>query len=138
MLRMLAAFGSSGITFLVLDAVWLSTMLPTYRQHIGQLLFDGVRLGPAGAFYLLYVTGMVVLVVLPASNGGGGWLAAALNGALLGLVAYGTYDLTNQATLKVWPLAMTLMDMAWGTVLTAVSAAVGTVIAGYVSPSGVN
>ena len=60
---------------------------------------------------------------------GGGWPQAALNGALLGLVAYGTYDLTNQATLKTWPITITLIDMSWGVLLTAVAAAAGAMVA---------
>ena len=129
MFRILAAYGGAAAAMIVLDAIWLSTMLPVYRQHIGELLLDGVRMPPAAAFYYVYVAGIVGLAILPALRGGGGWPQAALNGALLGLVAYGTYDLTNQATLKTWPLAMTLIDMAWGVALTAVAAAAGAMVA---------
>lgn len=125
------AYVAAGLWMAVVDSIWLSTMISVYRQHIGALLMDGVRFGPAIVFYLLYVAGIVYFAILPAVNSGGGWQQAALNGALLGLVAYGTYDLTNQATMKVWPTAMTVMDMAWGTVLTASAAAVGAAVTGW-------
>lgn len=119
------AYLAAGAWMLVVDAVWLTSMIGVYRQHLGALLLDGIRLGPAIAFYLLYVGGIVWFAVLPALQSGGGWQQAAINGALLGLVAYGTYDLTNQATLKVWPLSITLMDLAWGAFLTSTSAVAG-------------
>ena len=118
----LIAYLAAGLWMLIIDAIWLSSMIGVYRQHIGSLLMEGIRLGPAIAFYLLYVAGIVWFAVLPALQSGGGWQQAALNGALLGLVAYGTYDLTNQATLKVWPVSITLMDMVWGAFLTGTSA----------------
>ena len=78
---------------------------------------------PAGIFYLVYILGPSALVVVPAFNDGSGYLETFLYGALLGLVAYGTYDLTNQATLKDWPALVTLVDLTWGALLTgAVSA----------------
>ncbi len=122
MLRLLVAFFVAGVVMVTLDAVWLTMMAPAYRRLIGDLLADGFRLAPAAAFYLLYAAGVVVFAVSPALREGG-WLAAAGYGAFFGLVAYGTYDLTNQATLKTWPLELTIMDMAWGALITAVSAA---------------
>lgn len=134
MLRAISAFAAAGLVMLILDAAWLSSMAPTYRRLLSDLLLDGFRLGPAIAFYLLYVAGIVLMAVYPALREGGGWQAAALNGAILGLIAYGTYDLTNQATLKTWSLQITLMDMAWGTFLTAVSATAAAAVAGYAFP----
>lgn len=129
MTRALTAYLAAGLVMLLIDAIWLTMMAPTYRRLLGDILLDGVRLGPAAAFYLLYVAGIVGLAVLPALREGGGWQWAAVYGGFLGLVCYATYDLTNHATLKTWHLEITLMDMAWGTALTAVSAAAGALAA---------
>ena len=129
MLKFVVAYVATAIVFFGLDFVWLSRMLGFYQSQLGELLLDKPRLGYAGAFYALYVVGVVILVVLPATEGGG-WVNALLGGALLGLVAYGTYDMTNMATLKAWPLQVALLDMAWGTLLTALAAAAGTLASG--------
>jgi uncharacterized membrane protein len=128
-LRMLAsiAYLVTGVVFLILDATWLSLMANTYRRLMGAVVLDSFALAPAAVFYLLYVAGIVGFAVLPAVNNGG-WTSAALRGACLGLVAYGTYDLTNQATLKAWPLQLTILDMAWGTVATSLTAALSALI----------
>jgi len=116
---------ASGFVFLILDAVWLSQMAPRlYRPAIGDMLADRPNFAAAAIFYLLYVTGILVLAVLPALEKGSLAKAAAL-GAFVGLFAYGTYDLTNHATLKDWPARLTLVDMAWGTVLTSLAACAG-------------
>src|SRR5690606_30897046 len=92
------AYLAAGIAFLIVDAIWLTTMADTlYRPLLGDKLEAQFRLAPAIAFYLIYVAGIVFFAVLPALQGGG-LSKAALNGAVLGLVAYATYDLTNQAT----------------------------------------
>lgn len=116
---------AAALCMLVLDAIWLSTMARTlYRPHIGELLLDGFRLAPAVAFYFIYVAGIVYFAVHAgyekASIG-----VALLNGAVFGFMAYATYDLTNQATMKVWSTTVTVADIAWGTFLTSVSAAAG-------------
>ena len=116
---------ASAAAFLVLDALWLSQMTPRfYRPAIGHLLADKANLVAAAVFYLLYITGVMMFAVLPAIDKGS-LAKAAIAGALLGLLAYGTYDLTNHATLKDWPAKLTAIDMAWGTVLTCLSASVG-------------
>lgn len=126
MLKFAAAYLAAGLVFAALDAVWLTQVGPRlYRPALAPLLTDGFRLPPAIAFYLIYIAGVVALAVLPAAREGGGLVRAAGFGAMLGFVAYATYDLTNQATLKVWPLKVTLVDIAWGTVLTACAAAAG-------------
>jgi uncharacterized membrane protein len=108
------------VVFGILDFVWLSTAFRgVYQPAIGSLLAEKVRLAPAALFYLTYVAGVVVFVLAPAS---GDWRQAALRGALFGLVAYATYDLTNQATLKVWPTRLTLIDLGWGVFATSVAA----------------
>lgn len=125
--RYALAYVTTGLVFAAIDAVWLKTMAPTfYRGAIGPLLADQARMGPAIAFYLIYIAGIVLFAVAPAfAHPGGSWKTALGYGAALGFVAYATYDLTNQATLRVWPLRVTLVDLAWGTVLTGTAAALG-------------
>jgi uncharacterized membrane protein len=119
------AYIATAVIFLGLDAIWLSQVaLGMYRQELGSLLLEKPNLAIAAAFYLLYVAGIVILAVIP-SLGDGGWVKALLLGAVLGLVAYGTYDITNLSTLRGWSTKLALIDMAWGAGLTAVSAAFG-------------
>jgi uncharacterized membrane protein len=124
------AYIASAVTMLVLDAIWLTLAVPRiYKPALGDLLADAPNLPVAGVFYLLYVIGIVVFAVLPTT--GGSWLSALGLGALLGLVAYGTYDFTNLATLRNWPLALSLTDVCWGVALTAVAAATGHLAANW-------
>lgn len=124
-MRYLWAFIGSGAAMAALDAIWLTQVGPRlYRPAIGELLADKPDMRAAVAFYLIYVCGIVFLAVSPALRDGS-LMRATMTGAALGLVAYATYDLTNQATLKVWPLHVTLIDVAWGTLLTAAAAAAG-------------
>ncbi|MDJ0612507.1 MAG: DUF2177 family protein [Rhizobiaceae bacterium] len=107
------------IAFLIIDFIWLKYVaLGFYKSHIGHLMTDKPNLAIAGLFYLFYVVGVVILAVYPALEKQS-WTVALLYGGLLGLVAYGTYDITNLATLKNWPPIVTIVDMIWGTVLTA-------------------
>lgn len=110
---------ATGIAFALIDSVWLRSMYTRlYQPEIGELLYkDGFRLGPAIAFYLLYILGMMVFAVGPALQSGK-WQTALVWGALLGFFCYMTYDLTNYATLKTWSLKVTILDMIWGTFLT--------------------
>ena len=122
MIKTATAYVASLASFLAVDAVWLTLMTAwLYRPLIGPLLSDSVVIGAAVVFYPLYVVGIVGLAIRPSSS----WRGALGRGALLGLVAYGTYDLTNHATLRDWPMAITLADMVWGTVLTSFAAVVG-------------
>ncbi len=117
-LRFLLALIVALAVFLALDAIWLTLMAqPLYRPAIGHLMREGFDLAAAALFYLLYGTGMVSFVILPARR----VQDALLRGALFGLVAYATYDLTNQATLKDWPWAVTMADLAWGAFVTAMA-----------------
>ncbi|UST86430.1 DUF2177 family protein [Pseudomonas siliginis] len=126
MKKALIAYVSTLLTFLLLDGIWLGLLMaPTYRELLGSLMLDKPLLLPAAVFYCLYVIGCMVFVVLPALS----WQRAAKLGALLGLVAYGTYDLTNWATLRDWSVQVSLMDWAWGTVATAVACTVGYLVA---------
>lgn len=129
MKTVITAYLATGVAFLIADAIWLTTMADVlYRPLLGDKLEPQFRLAPAICFYLIYIAGIVFFAILPALQGGG-LAKAALNGLLLGLFAYATYDLTNQATLKDWPLAVTLADMSWGAFATAVGASAGFLVA---------
>jgi len=133
MLTYVVAWIATAIAFLGLDAIWLSNMAPRiYKPFIGEIMREGMNVGAAVAFYLIYVSGIVFFAVLPALEKGS-LTKALINGAAMGLVAYATYDLTNQATLKVWDIRVTLADMAWGTVATAAAAAIAYTVASRVS-----
>jgi uncharacterized membrane protein len=119
------AYAAAALAMLGLDSIWLTvTANRLYRPILGDLMLDGFRLAPAFAFYALYLVGVLVFAIRPAFASRR-WTTALLNGALFGLFAYGTYDLTNQATLKVWSSTITLADMAWGATLTAIAASFG-------------
>lgn len=117
------AYGATAVIFLALDAIWLTVMADRlYRPALGHMMLERFALAPAIAFYAIYIVGVVVFAVAPALPQRN-WLGALGMGALLGLIAYATYDLTNQATLKGWPWQVTVADLCWGTAVTAVSAA---------------
>jgi len=119
------AYAATAVTFLAIDFVWLSLMASRlYRPQLGGMLLDQPNLVVAGLFYLVYAAGIVVLVVLPAFGARSLLMALGL-GALLGLVAYGTYDITNLATLKGWSVTVTIVDMAWGMTITAIASMAG-------------
>lgn len=113
--------------FVVLDAAWLSITGPAlYKPALGDMLADKVRLVPAIVFYLLYPVGIEVFALLPALRSNS-VAHAAIYGALFGLFAYATYDLTNAATLRQWTTQITLADIAWGAIATGLSATISVV-----------
>jgi len=119
MKKTLTAYLAALLFLVVADGIWLGLLMPQqYQAWIGPLMRAQPLLLPAAAFYLLYPVGVVVFAVLPALERSS-WAHAVALGALLGLLAYGTYDLSNLATLQGWPLQLTLVDMLWGTALTA-------------------
>lgn len=119
---------ATALIFLGIDSIWLSvTANLLYRPLLGPLLRDDFEPVAAMLFYLIYVTGIVVFAIAPSL--GQGPRSVALRGAFFGLVAYATYDLTNQATLKQWPTTITIVDLCWGTALTAVAATLGHAVA---------
>lgn len=123
MTKNLILYVACAVVFFPLDFIWLSTMGKTfYQREIGSLLLPNPNLAIAGVFYLAYLVGVVALVAAPAE---GDILRALLYGAILGFVAYGTYDLTNLSTVKGFTPAVAIVDMAWGTALTGVTAAAG-------------
>jgi len=119
------AYLGAGLTVAALDAVWLSlTNAALYRPVLNSVLTDGFRPVPAVLFYLVYLAGMLIFAVRPAIRDRR-WTTATVMGALFGFFAYATYDLTNQATLAVWATRITLLDLAWGSLLTAAGATAG-------------
>jgi uncharacterized membrane protein len=118
----LLAYAIALVLFGLIDAIWLSTMgASLYRATLGDILLSTVRLGPAIAFYLLFPIGIVLFAVAPGLRSGSP-AEAALYGAVFGLVAYATYDLTNFATLRNWTLKITLIDLAYGAAVVAIVA----------------
>lgn len=124
-LQITTAYISTAIVFFTIDFVWLSKMTGLfYRARMGDMLLDQPNFAVAGAFYLVYVAGIVYFAVMPALNSGH-WTNALISGAILGFVAYGTYDMTNLATLKNWSWSLSIVDMLWGTFLTATASTAG-------------
>ena len=116
------------VIFTLVDLVWLVKVAPKlYRKYIGHLMSDKVNMVGAGLFYLIFIIGLVFFVVGPQSNDP---LQALFSGAMFGLVTYATYDLTNLATLKAWPVTITVIDLIWGTTVTAVTSALVVLILG--------
>jgi uncharacterized membrane protein len=117
---------STAAVFLVLDALMLGlVMKPLFTQHIGSLMADPIRMLPAALFYAAYVAGLLYLVSLPALRDGAALLLPA---AVVGAMAYGTYEFTSYAIMRDWHWTMVAADVSWGTVLTAVSAWAGVAI----------
>ena len=120
------AFIFTTVVFLALDFVWLGFVAKDfYRTQLGPLMLEKPLLGVAVVFYLLYVIGIVYFAVIPALETNS-WVRAMTSGALLGLIAYSTYDLTNLATLRGWSVKLSIVDLSWGSFVTSVAA-----IAGY-------
>ena len=107
------------VFFLIIDMAWLGLIAKNlYQKYLGDFLSDKVNWTAAFIFYLIYVAGISIFAIYPAVNKNSA-LSAVLLGGLLGFFAYATYDLTNLATLKGWPLPIVFIDIAWGIVLTA-------------------
>ena len=121
----LIAYATTALIFFAMDFAWLSVAGNLiYKPRLGSLLLDKPNLPLAAAFYLLYVVGIVIFAVMPALTQGS-WMRALWGGALLGLVAYGTYDLTNLSTLAGWSTTVSVFDMSWGVVVTGLAATAG-------------
>jgi len=106
------------VVFLIIDFLWL-TLIATdfYKKHLGYLMSETPNYIAALVFYVVFIFGLVYLVIVP-SISAESVLKAIIGGAVLGFVAYATYDLTNLATIKDWPLIVTVVDLAWGTFIT--------------------
>jgi len=124
MLRLIATYFATALAVLALDIVWLTQFGPkVYFPILEPVALPSARIGPAAVFYFIYIAGILALAIWPTRDKP--LIKTAAAGAMLGALCYATYDLTNQATLKVWATHITLTDIAWGTFLTAVGATVG-------------
>ncbi len=124
MLRYSIAYVVTAVVFLACDYIWLNRAIGFYRSSLGDLLAEKPNLPAAATLYLIYFVGIVVFSVMPAARDEA-WISAILLGGLLGLVTFATYDLTNLATLSRWPLIVVVVDMVWGTFVTALSSLAG-------------
>lgn len=124
----LKVFSVAAVTFLVLDFAWLLLIArKMYQEQLGNLL-GATKIIPASIFYLLYLVGLLFFVVYPALEKNS-LMYALLAGALLGLLCYATYDLTNLATIKGWPALITVIDLIWGAAVTAVTSGITVFVA---------
>ncbi len=125
MTRYVAAYAGTVMVMVLLDLLWLGVIAKSMYEHdLGHLMANKPNVPVAIVFYALYAMGIVIFAVSPQTNGVS-WNMTLTMGALFGLFAYATYDLTNLATLRDWPLGLSLIDIAWGVVVTALSAAGG-------------
>ncbi|WP_337266435.1 DUF2177 family protein [Oryzifoliimicrobium ureilyticus] len=124
-MTVLIAYGGSLLCFLMLDGIWLGLVARKfYKNQLGDKMLPSPRIPIAALFYLLFTAAVVILAVMPAVTAHSPAIALTY-GAVLGLAAFGTYDMTNLSTLKDWPLKMSIVDLAWGTFVTAASSYAG-------------
>ncbi|WP_068876225.1 MULTISPECIES: DUF2177 family protein [unclassified Phenylobacterium] len=124
MIRLIATYFATALVVLALDIVWLTQFGPkVYFPTLEPVALPSARLPPAVVFYFAYILGILALAIWPTRDKP--LLKTTVTGGMLGALCYATYDLTNQATLKVWSTHITLIDITWGTFLTAVGATVG-------------
>jgi uncharacterized membrane protein len=136
MKRYLMLYILTAIVFVPLDLLWLNFVAKDfYRSRLGDLVLAQPNLTPAILFYVFYVVGIVVFALGPA-DAAGEWRTALIYGALFGFFAYVTYDLTNLATLRGWSTAVTVVDIAWGTMLTGLASTAAFFIANAIQPGG--
>ena len=127
MKRLIGVYLATGIAFALVDYIWLTQFGPkVYFPTLDPVALPAARLPPAVVFYLAYIAGVLALVVYPRRKEP--LLRSTLYGGLLGAMCYATYDLTNQATLRVWSTHITVIDIAWGTFITAFGATVGALV----------
>ncbi len=120
-----ATYAATAIVMVLLDLLWLGVIAkPIYQQGLAHLMAERPNLAVAALFYALYALGLLLFAVAPRGEAAG-WGQTLATGALFGFFAYATYDLSNLATLKDWPLGLSLMDMAWGTFASLASASAG-------------
>ncbi|MCF3973334.1 DUF2177 family protein [Paracoccus salsus] len=128
-MKLVVLYVSTLVIFLAVDVVGIRTLIrPIFERHIGDLLADPFRLGPAAAFYAFYIVGVLYFVSVPALRDGAP-VQALLAGALLGLMCYGTYEFTSLAIMRDWSWQQVIVDTLWGGFLTGVSAWAGVTIA---------
>jgi uncharacterized membrane protein len=128
-IKLVSVYGSMALCFLLVDLLWLGVFAKGfYQKQLSHLMAEQVYWPAALMFYFMYIAGILVFAVLPA-QAAQALPRALLLGALLGFFAYATYELTNWAIIRDWPAEIVALDLAWGTVLTAVTAGVGFVVA---------
>ncbi len=131
--KLIISYLLTTLVFFAIDMVWLGLIAKNlYRKYLGSFLSDTVNWTAAIIFYLLFIVGIFYFAILPAIEKNS-LAKALLSGALFGFFTYATYDLTNLATLKNWPLPIVFIDMAWGAVLTALVSTAGYYIVKWVS-----
>ncbi len=117
-MKYLLLFLITTLIFFAVDMLWLGVIAKNFYRDKLSFIFTGeVNWAPAIIFYLIYIAGILYFSILPGLDGGN-WKMVLLNGAILGFLCYATYDLTNMATIKQWPLIVVFVDIAWGTLLT--------------------
>ena len=123
----LVAWAATFVVLLVIDMIWLGVVAKgMYQEGMGDLMSPNPRLAFAGAFYLIYPIGLLLFAIVPGVEAQS-VLRAAVLGALVGMFCYGTYDLTNLAVIRNWPLALSFIDIVWGALVSGVAAAAGAV-----------
>jgi uncharacterized membrane protein len=133
-IRLLAAYAAAAATLCVLDLLWLGLLARGwYRDQLAGLLRASPRLDAAVLFYAVFLVGLLVFAMAPALRSGR-WTDALLWGALYGFFTYFTYDMTNLATLREWPVAVVAVDVAWGVVVSAAAAVAGFAAASRIGP----
>lgn len=124
-MKIIIIYIASLATFIILDIIWLGVITRNYySSEIGHLMSEKVNYLAAIAFYLIFVTGLVILAIMPGLKDEN-LKRTIINAAILGFVSYATYDLTNLATLKDWPLKMVLIDISWGTIISTITSIIG-------------
>lgn len=123
-----AVYAATLLTMVALDALWLGVIAkPVYQQSIGHLMAAQPNFAIAGLFYMLFAVGLMWFSVTPDGHGTG-WSKTILSAAMFGFFAYATYDMTNLSTLRDWPVGVSILDVAWGTLVSAVSAGAGKLV----------
>ncbi|RYU96712.1 DUF2177 family protein [Emticicia agri] len=127
-MKILLVFILTTVIFAAIDLVWLGVIAKNlYQQKIGFIMADEVNWIAALIFYLMYIGGILYFVIFPSLDNGN-WQTALLKGAILGALCYGTYDLTNWATLKNWPSEIVIIDILWGAFLTGLTATLSFIV----------
>jgi uncharacterized membrane protein len=129
MFAYVVAYIGAAVVFCLMDFVWLAVIAKNfYHNRVGSLMLINPQVVPAAAFYILYLLGLLIFAIIPGLRAQN-LLVAASMGAFLGLIAYACYDLTNLATLKGWSLSLTLVDIAWGILVSTIASSAGFLVA---------
>jgi uncharacterized membrane protein len=136
MLKYFAAYAAAALVMVALDVVWLGYIAkPLYQQGIGHLMAEQPNIAVAIIFYVIFAAGLMVFAIVP-NMSSAQWSSTLISAALFGFFTYATYDLSNLATLKAWPTSLAIIDMAWGTVVSTLSAAAAKFAMNSVAASG--